>query len=60
MSKLGDRTLAIWVNGGGFYHFTTYDTSSNNLNVNTNINYGNLLDNQWVYVYYGYSEVSVT
>lgn len=37
-SKLGDRTLAIWV-GAGFYHFTTYNISPANVNIWKNVNY---------------------
>jgi hypothetical protein len=35
-SNLGDRVLAIW-QGQGFYHFTTYDTVTNNYNLQYNV-----------------------
>lgn len=52
-SKLGDRTLAIWV-GAGYYHFTTYNISPANLNIWKNVNYNQLLDGSWNYIYFCY------
>lgn len=55
LTNLGDRTLAVFI-GRGYYHFTTYDLITNDVNVNQNIDYDTFLDNRWVYIYFGYKE----
>jgi hypothetical protein len=32
LTKLGDRTLGVWI-GRGYYHFATYDVNTNQVNV---------------------------
>lgn len=44
--------MAIWI-GAGFYHFTT-------INVVNNVNYNNLLDGYWNYIYFGYKKFEKT
>ncbi|CAD8140693.1 unnamed protein product [Paramecium octaurelia] len=56
-AQQGDRTLAIWV-GQPFYHFTTYTPGNNN--VVQNIQYGQMLDGQWNYIWYGYKRFDKT
>jgi hypothetical protein len=54
MSKVGDRTLAIWI-GRGYYHFTTYNLNNNVVNNVQNVNYDYSLEGVWNFVYYSYS-----
>lgn len=40
--------MAIWV-GAGYYHFSTIWVASN-------VNYNNMLDGYWNYIYFGYKK----
>lgn len=55
MVKKGDRTLATWI-GPGSYHFTTY--TGDVANTFKDIEYGQMLDGHWNYVYFGYKRKS--
>ena len=51
---MGDRVLAIW-QGSGFYHFTTNNAATGNVNQIKNINYPDDIEGLWTYFYYSYS-----
>ena len=59
MAVIGDRTLAVWI-GAGFYHFTTYNTIGNVVNVINNVPYENNLEGVWTYLYYSYKQDEMT
>lgn len=53
IAQPGNRCLATFV-GRGFYHFATYDTTSQKNNVVQNIDYGDNLEGNWNYIYFSY------
>lgn len=58
--KLGDRTLTVFANRGGFYHFPTYTYTNMNGGGNAN-QVQNIQHNQevttWHFVYFAYSKL---
>ncbi|CAK56140.1 unnamed protein product (macronuclear) [Paramecium tetraurelia] len=50
---VGDRVLAVWLNHGNFYHFTTYHQG--NPNLNQNIANPNDIDGVWYYLHFAHS-----
>ncbi|CAD8058815.1 unnamed protein product [Paramecium sonneborni] len=54
-AQLGDRALAIWI-GPGFYQFVT--STRGNFNVINNVEYDQMLDGQWNYIWFGYKRIN--